>query len=316
MVMVSGCVDSTVSKVKVKGVVQSIFGWIIAVSGGFMALASCAVAFEDGFGAVMALFFFCVTAIGVWLIILGNKKFKLIRRFYDYSARLASDPEKSIDSLASDAGVAAAAAAKNIRNMLAAGFFPGCYLDEQRNRLVIPVVSGKQASTAAAPASAATAQTEKYSMIQCKNCGATSRIASGAAGECEYCGSPLPLSSAAASCRENQSGGGDHAAKPIPQNSVHMEESSFIKTIPCVGNTIFEKKKFVIYRTYAEVRGRKNNAIELHIDFKNVAEYKKAFLYEGAIKFKMKNGQKYIVNLYRVKRYRLAMDALAGLIDA
>ena len=160
MVMVSGCVDSTVSKVKVKGVVQSIFGWIIAVSGGFMALASCAVAFEDGFGAVMALFFFCVTAIGVWLIILGNKKFKLIRRFYDYSARLASDPEKSIDSLASAAGVAAAAAAKNIRNMLAAGFFPGCYLDEQRNRLVIPVVSGKQASTAAAPASAATAHIE------------------------------------------------------------------------------------------------------------------------------------------------------------
>ena len=75
-----------------------------------------------------------------------------------------------------------------------------------------------------------------------------------------------------------------------------------------------KKKNFLIYRTYAVVVDRKTNVVELHIDFKNVAEYRKAPIYDGAIKFKMKNGQKHIVNFYGMKNYQLAMNALKGLI--
>ncbi len=316
--MASSYVDFATNRVKARGMAQSICGWIIAVSCGIAVLASLAAGMKDGFEngpyAVIALLFLVVTAIGIWLIVLGNKNFKLVRMFYDYSARLAADPEKSVDLLALAAGVTTAAAAKNIRRMLAAGFFPGCYLDGQYNKLVVPEMLRQKTSTAAAQAFAATAKTVKYTMIQCKNCGATSRIVSGTVGECEYCGSPLSLSNGAAPDRKTESGGDDRAAKSLLQEPTHTEENILIKTIPCVGNTIFEKKNFVIYSTFAEVRGRKSNAVELHIDFKNVAEYKKAFLYEGAIKFKMKNGQKYIVNLCNTKRYRLAMDILTGLI--
>ena len=120
-----------------------------------------------------------------------NQKFKLIRTFYDYSARLATDPEKSIDLLASATGVTVAVAINNINNMLAAGFFPNCYLDGQRNKLVAPDASQTQASTVSTPTHTATTQTVKYTTVQCKGCGATNKIISGTVGECEFCGSKI-----------------------------------------------------------------------------------------------------------------------------
>ncbi|MGN0557694.1 MAG: hypothetical protein ACI4IV_07595 [Acutalibacteraceae bacterium] len=188
--MASNSVASAIGKVKAKGTAQRVFGWIIAVFNGFIALIGCgASGFWEPIDVVMVLIFAACAAAGVWLIVLGNKKFKLIKTFYDYSARLAADPEKSIDFLASATGVTVAAATKNLGDMLALGFFPNCYLDAQRNRLVMP--SAAQPHSASSAPTAAAAHTVKYITVQCKGCGAVNQIVAGTVGECEYCGSKI-----------------------------------------------------------------------------------------------------------------------------
>ena len=138
-------------------------------------------------------------------------------------------------------------------------------------------------------------------VYRCESCGAPLSSLNGVVvSVCEYCGTENRIS--------------DNATEFTQQEPTHIEENILISTVPCIGKTVFEKKNFVIYRTYAEVLDRKTNAVELHLDFEDVAEYRKAPIYDGAIKFKMKNGQKYLVNLYSMKNYQLAMNALNGLI--
>ena len=138
-------------------------------------------------------------------------------------------------------------------------------------------------------------------VYRCESCGAPLSSLNGVVvSVCEYCGTENRIS--------------DNAIEFIQQEPKHIEENILISTVPCIGKTIFEKKKFVIYRTYAEVLDRKTNAVEMHLDFKDVSEYRKAPIYDGAIKFKMKNGQKHLVNLYSMKNYQVAMNALNGLI--
>ncbi len=190
--MASNIVNSAINKVKVKGTTQRVFGWIIAVFNGFVVFAGCATSgFKEALDVAMVLFFSAIAAVGVWLIIKGNKKIKLIRTFYDYSARLSADTEKSIDLLASSTGTTVAVATKNISDMLAAGFFPNCYLDGQHNRLVVPAVSQQRVPAFSASVPNAATQRVKYTTVQCKNCGATNKVILGTVGECEYCGSPL-----------------------------------------------------------------------------------------------------------------------------
>lgn len=190
--MASNSVDSAINKVKAKGILQRLFGWIIAVFNGLIAFIGCTTSgFEEALDVTLVLFFSGIAAVGVWLIMKGNKQFKLIRTFYDYSARLAADPKKSIDLLASATGVTVAVATKNISDMLAAGFFPNCYLDGQRNALVVPEIPQPQASIVTPPAPNATTQTVKYTAVQCRGCGATNKIVVGTVGECEFCGSKI-----------------------------------------------------------------------------------------------------------------------------
>lgn len=138
-------------------------------------------------------------------------------------------------------------------------------------------------------------------VLKCEACGAPLASKNGVyISVCEYCGTENVLI--------------DTTVESIPQEPTYTAEDIIISTVPCIGKTVFDKKKFVIHRTYAEVLDRKTNTMEMHIEFKDVAEYRKALIYDGAIKFKMKNDQKYIVNLYNMKNYQLAMKALDGLI--
>lgn len=187
--MASNNVEAAINKVKVKGTILRVLGWIIAISNGFIALVGSSVGIKEALDVALVLFFLAMVAIGVWLIIKGNKTIKLIKTYYAYSARLATDPEKSIDLLASVMGITVETATKNISDMITAGFFPDCYLDGQHNKLVVPTTP--QASSVSTPISNATTQTVKYVTVQCKGCGATNKIISGTVGECEFCGSQI-----------------------------------------------------------------------------------------------------------------------------
>ncbi len=183
-------VTTAIKKVKVKASVQKVFGWIITIFNGLIAFVGL-IQIGEVFDVVMVTFFSGITALGILLIKKGTRKTKLIKTFYDYSARLAADPEKSIDLLAASTGVTVALATKNITDMLAYGFFPNCYLDGQHNKMVVPTTQRSQSSTATTSISHGQTQTVKYTTVQCKGCGATNKIVVGTVGECEFCGSQL-----------------------------------------------------------------------------------------------------------------------------
>lgn len=190
--MAGNSVDSAIKKYKVKGTVQIVFGYIIAIFNGLLAfVGGLGSGFKEAIDVAMTIFFMGVAALGVWLVVKGYQKLKLIKIYPDYATRLATDPEKSIDVLASATGVAVGVARRNIVSMLTAGFFPNCYLDTRSNKLVATKMSQRQISNASMPVSNATAQTVKYITVQCRGCGATNKIVSGTVGECEFCGSQI-----------------------------------------------------------------------------------------------------------------------------
>ena len=79
--MALNSVESAINKVKAKGTVQRVFGWILAIFNGFIAFVGCATSgFKEALDVTMVLFFSAIAAAGVWLIIKGNKKFKLIQK--------------------------------------------------------------------------------------------------------------------------------------------------------------------------------------------------------------------------------------------
>ena len=135
--------------------------------------------------------------------------------------------------------------------------------------------------------------------------------------KCESCGAPLSLKEGAHVSICDYCG----AENIIPNDFVESAKEDtkqtkdvIVDTIPCIGTSIFQKKLFVVHRTYAEVLDKKTNAIELHVDFNDVMQYGKTFLTDGMMWFKMKNNQKYTVNFYTRGKYDLAMSALNGLI--
>ena len=136
--------------------------------------------------------------------------------------------------------------------------------------------------------------------LKCESCGAPLSINDGVhISICDYCGAQNTI-------RDNFFNSEKEEPKKI--------EDVIVDTIPCIGSTIFQKKLFVVHRTYAEVLDKKTNALELHIDFNDVMQYGKTFLADGMIWFKMKNNQKHTVNFYTKGKYDLAMKALNGLI--
>lgn len=185
-------VASAIKKAKAKGVTQQVFGWIITIFCGLMTSVGAGTSgIKETVDVVMVTIFAILTGLGIMLIGKGKKRKKLIKYYYDYSARLSADPDKSIDLLSSSIGATVAVITKNISDMIALGFFPGAFLDTSHNRVVMqnemPTV-GQTVSHAAASMQTQPEQTVKYVTVQCKGCGATNKIVSGTVGECEFCG--------------------------------------------------------------------------------------------------------------------------------
>lgn len=189
--MTFATVESKIKKSKAVGVIQQIFGWIVAVFCGLIVLAGISVSgFRDVYDFVVVILFTALTALGVLLIIKGHKRIKQIRLYYDYYYRLMSDPNHSMDLLSTSIGTAVGIVTKNVMDMIAAGYFPGAYLDIKHNRLVMQNTAGSAgAAPCGAPDSQPAGKAVTYVTVACKGCGATSTIIAGTTGKCEYCGS-------------------------------------------------------------------------------------------------------------------------------
>lgn len=141
--------------------------------------------------------------------------------------------------------------------------------------------------------------------INCKSCGAPlSFDFDNGFAVCDYCGAKNILKN-------------ENVNESIQKNEKtnNEKEDIIIDTIPCIGSTIFQKKLFVVHRTYAVMIDKKTNTCELRIDYKDVMKYGPYWVNSVAIQFKMKNGKKHTINFYFQNRCNTAMNALNGLIQ-
>ncbi|MBU5484136.1 hypothetical protein KQI86_07320 [Clostridium sp. MSJ-11] len=187
--MANNSIQAAISKDKIKIVFQSIIGWALAIMFGLMSLVGLT-QIEEGIDVAVLIFCLALTIYGVSLIKKAKKRKNLIRLFKTYSARLASDPTKSIDLLATSTGVTVDVAKKNITEMINRGYFTNAYIDLNRNCLVFagetqPV---QQANTMKTPNNQ---PQQEYITVTCGGCGATNKVIKGTVGECEYCGTQI-----------------------------------------------------------------------------------------------------------------------------
>ena len=88
--------NPAITKLRVKAIIQKVFGWIITVFFGLVLLVGLTQPNSDVVTAIILAIFI---ALGILLIILGHKKTKLIKIFKDYSSKLGPNSKNSTESL-------------------------------------------------------------------------------------------------------------------------------------------------------------------------------------------------------------------------
>lgn len=186
--MARSATQNAINKVNVKGTLQQIVGWILVVMFGLCSVVG-STQIKAAIDVGMVIFCIAVTIGGIFIIISGTKKKRLIKTFRDYSSRLAADTKKSIDLLAASTGATVATVTENITEMINNGFFSNAYIDTGRNCLVFTDSQYQARNNEAYNQSPA--NSVSYITVQCKGCGATNKVLSGTIGECEFCGSQI-----------------------------------------------------------------------------------------------------------------------------
>lgn len=130
---------------------------------------------------------------GALCIIKGNAYIKRGMKYSRYISVINSTDRLIIDNIASGVGTSCEQAAKDIEEMIAAGFFTNSYIDTKEQRLVMPEAAGALHpdfnSFCAVPADMAA--NNRTRAVKCPNCGATNTVLPNTKNECEYCGSAL-----------------------------------------------------------------------------------------------------------------------------
>lgn len=171
---------------KVQFIIGSLLVFLFGL-GGIMSLTDNE---KDGpeIGVTIVLFF----ALGVWLIYLSRKKYKLIKNFKIYVPRLSADPTGSLENLAAGVGTSLDDVKKNLQKMIDKKYFVNAYLDTKENRIVFPSMAGqKSTQTQQFQNVNMDAPKVEYTTITCKNCGAMNKAIKGNVTECEFCGSQI-----------------------------------------------------------------------------------------------------------------------------
>lgn len=76
------------------------------------------------------------TALGIWLILKGVKKGRLIKRFKQYVAVLSGDPLRSLDNLAATLGEGFDSVRRNVEQMIKQGIMANAYINRDTNCIV------------------------------------------------------------------------------------------------------------------------------------------------------------------------------------
>lgn len=179
---------NAVTKNLVASRAQIIIGYVIAVFCGLIAIVGYVnTGLASSFDVTMVTVFTVFTACGIWQIVRGKKRKKLVVLFRDYAVRLSADPLHSMNKLAAATGAAVETVKKNILEMIRKGYFVNAYIDFGRYCLVFSKDHQEQACNSVQQGELST----EFVRATCPGCGAKNKIQKGTVGECEFCGSYL-----------------------------------------------------------------------------------------------------------------------------
>lgn len=107
-----------------------------------------------------------------------------------YLAIVINGNVRQLDSIAATVGKPYDEVKKDLQKLIDNGYLKNAYINESTREIVIPQPSATIMAEATANASASSSAGTSTRIIACPCCGANNAVV-GAAGECEYCGSPL-----------------------------------------------------------------------------------------------------------------------------
>ncbi len=188
--MENNSVNKTIAIIRIKSLLYRILGLIIAIFCGLFAIVGTT-QIAEALDVFLVILFIIFTALGIKLFLSGKNKAKLLSKFNFYSSRLASDPQKSLNILASEINVPISELIKDINKMIVLGLFPDSFIDAKSGCLIIPDCDANSPENRYAGMQSSSLGEPEYITVKCKNCGATNKLVKGSVGECEFCGSQI-----------------------------------------------------------------------------------------------------------------------------
>lgn len=182
--------------------VESILGWIISAFFFLILVVDLTDTSDEAFSLVLVISLLFL-ALGVFMIIKGKQRKKIICAFKDYVQILAGDPLNSLDTIAEKTGTSVDVVKQNISVMINKNYFANAKIDEYSNTLILngkadtqQVLSEKASQSVPVSSPIATQKVQPAAAlellsIKCKGCGAINIVPRGLVAECEYCGNMI-----------------------------------------------------------------------------------------------------------------------------
>lgn len=178
-----------VNRYRIVPILQLIFGIGLAFLNGLCLLV---LLFTDGGDSmraqppvfVVALFLFGVPfGLGIWLILLAVKNYRIIAAYERYAPILDELPDGSVAVVARVSGDPVELVRANLLDMIKRGFFPQGYLDPHKEYLILPGQSQRQ--------SVLKESVKEPVMLNCPHCGGRNLVTPGTRIICEFCDSEI-----------------------------------------------------------------------------------------------------------------------------
>jgi hypothetical protein len=171
--------------------IVSVIGWILVSLGVlYISLLFTTDNNAEGFTSVIIAFIFLggIFIVPGLRILYGARKMKQKGMRYHRYYHIINGKVSSIAEIARSVVVPPKVALTDIQEMIDCGFFPGAYIDLNRQEIILP---GSQNNIHQVILNQANQKEKRKKAINCPNCGANGVVTEGTATECEYCGTPL-----------------------------------------------------------------------------------------------------------------------------
>lgn len=170
--------------------IVNVLGWILVSIGALYISLLFTTDNAEGFTSVIIAFIFLggIFIVPGLRVLYGARKMKQKGMRYNRYYHIINGKVSSIAEIARSAAVPPKVALTDIQEMIDCGFFPGAYIDLNRQEIILP---GSRNNIHQVILNQSNQKEKRKKAINCPNCGANGVVTEGTATECEYCGTPL-----------------------------------------------------------------------------------------------------------------------------